>query len=222
MSKISDPKPIEWMPVDLLAQTLPDDLPTVRLYLRVRRRLEILLVIALAPVVAAVGLIVAIAIVAESGWPVFFGQRRYNQAGPFLMWKFRSMCSDAESAHQLTLDGDNRITRVGHFIRKSHLDELPQLWHVLRGEMSLIGPRPEPYWVVQEAEHQITGYHLRHLVPSGMTGWAQIHQGYTDDLEAVSIKLIYDLYYVKNLSVWLDVQILFKTAWVLVTGRGSR
>src|SRR5690606_3939710 len=142
---------------------------------------------------------------------------------PFKMVKFRSMRVDAErSGPQFASIDDSRVTRVGRFMRKYRLDEIPQLWNVLRGEMSLIGPRPEQLAFARRFENEVPFYSWRHLVKPGVTGWAQIQDGYAAGLEDTRRKLEYDLYYVKHLSFWLDLSIVVRTIHTLITGNGAR
>jgi lipopolysaccharide/colanic/teichoic acid biosynthesis glycosyltransferase len=119
-------------------------------------------------------------------------------------------------------DDQTRITRVGRWLRKLRLDELPQFWNILKGEMDLVGPRPEMASNVKTMSAEIPYYTLRQTVRPGVTGWAQIRQGYSVTLEDVSEKMRYDLYYVKNMSLWLDIRILVDTVKIVLFGRGAR
>ena len=133
------------------------------------------------------------------------------------------MTNDSEkNGSQFAQAGDMRVTRLGRFIRKMRIDELPQLWNVLRGDMSLIGPRPEQVVFVKEFEKTIPNYNNRHAVLPGITGLAQIKQGYVDDAEGTRTKLQYDLYYIDNLSFFMDMHIVFKTLYTMATGFGAR
>jgi sugar transferase (PEP-CTERM system associated) len=183
-------------------------------------------------VFAAVGLIVgaplmlltALGVWLESGSPVLYRQERVGQHGrPFTLLKFRSMRKDAEQGTPIwARDGDARVTQVGRFIRTTRLDELPQLWNVLQGEMSFVGPRPErPFFVAQLAT-QISFYEQRHTVKPGITGWAQVKYRYGASIEDALEKLQYDLYYIKHLSLPLDLTILFDTVKVVLFGKGAR
>jgi len=153
---------------------------------------------------------------------VIFKQERTGLDGRvFRIYKFRSMRADAEqSGPQWATDGDPRVTRVGRFIRAARLDELPQLVNVLRGQMSFIGPRPERPVFNDMLERQIPYYDLRHLVRPGITGWAQVMYPYGASIEDAREKLQYDLYYIKNYSLMLDIAILLKTLRVVVLGKG--
>lgn len=156
--------------------------------------------------------------------PVFYKQVRVGFHGrPFVIWKFRSMRTDAErEGVQWASENDPRITTVGRWLRRWRLDELPQLINVFKGEMSLVGPRPERPSFVQELRHEIPYYDVRHTVRPGITGWAQIRFRYAGSAADAHMKLQYDLYYVKNLSVALDFKILMQTVRVVVQGEGAR
>ena len=172
-------------------------------------------------------LITVLAIMLESGRraPVLYRQQRVGQGGhPFDVLKFRSMRTDAEKdgvARWATKD-DDRITRVGRVIRKLRIDELPQLWNVLRGDMSLVGPRPERPQFVAELSEQIPYYGLRHCVKPGMTGWAQLRYAYGASVEDAVEKLKYDMYYAKHHSLMFDALILLQTVEVVLFGKGAR
>ena len=174
---------------------------------------------ALAPLL----LLLALAIKLDSPGPVLYRQTRVGQHGrPYIILKFRSMRADAEAKGvQWAVQGDPRVTKLGGWIRKLRLDELPQLVNVLKGDMSLVGPRPERPHFVQDLRTQIPYYDLRHTVRPGITGWAQIRFHYAGSLEDSHIKLQYDLYYVKNLSLWLDLRILARTIKVIFKGEGA-
>ncbi|BBI21185.1 hypothetical protein EKJ_20320 [Qipengyuania flava] len=122
----------------------------------------------------------------------------------------------------ITQEGDKSITRVGGFLRRTRLDELPQVFNVLRGEMSWIGPRPEAVSLSQWYENQIAFYRYRHIVRPGITGWAQVNQGHVTNVDEVNRKLQYDFYYIKNLSYWIDGIIILKTIKVIISGFGSK
>lgn len=168
--------------------------------------------------------LVAIAVRLDSPGPIFFRQDRVGRGGrEFTLWKFRSMRTDAEArGAQWAVTGDPRVTRVGRFIRKTRLDELPQLWNVLAGDMSLVGPRPERRMFVDQLIEQSPFYEQRLVVRPGLTGWAQIKAPYASTFEESIEKLKFDLYYIKNMSVLLDISILFSTARIVLLGRGAR
>lgn len=183
-------------------------------------------------VVAAVGLVVLIplfVIIAaliriDSSGPVFYRQVRIGLRGrPYMIWKFRSMRQDAEkSGPRWAQANDPRISRVGWWLRKTRMDEVPQLVNVLRGEMSLVGPRPERPVFVQELRTNIPYYDIRHTVRPGVTGWAQVKFRYGASRDDSHTKLQYDLYYVKNLSLFLDLKILVQTVRVVMLGEGAQ
>jgi len=191
-------------------------------YLFLKRVGETGLILLALPVLVPLAALVALAVWWDSPGPVLFWQERMGQGGkPFRMVKFRSMRVQPAGT-QFARVGDHRLTQVGKWIRRFRLDELPQLWHVLRGEMSLIGPRPEQVPFAQEFSQRIPHYMCRHLVKPGITGWAQVNQGYAAGVQETRLKLEYDLYYVKYLSLWLDGLIIAKTIKTIMTGFGSR
>jgi sugar transferase (PEP-CTERM system associated) len=160
----------------------------------------------------------------EDGRPILYRQERVGENGrTFILSKFRSMRKDAERAgHPVwAKDGDERVTRVGRFIRTTRLDELPQLWNVLCGDMSFVGPRPERPFFVDELSTQIPFYQQRHSVKPGLTGWAQVKYRYGSSLEDAMEKLRYDLYYIKHLSVFFDLTIVFDTVKVVLFRKGA-
>lgn len=169
--------------------------------------------------------LVAIAIRLDSPGPIIFRQRRIGKEGkPFTLFKFRSMYQDADNggATRAAQENDSRCTRVGKFLRRSRLDELPQLFNILRGDMHFIGPRPFAADMEEELARQIPFYSKRWTVNPGATGWAQVRKGYNETLEDNVEKLTYDLYYIKNLSVGLDFLVFLETIKILLLGRGSR
>lgn len=194
------------------------------LYQFVKRLLDIAAVLVTLPVTLPVMLLTALAIRLDSPGPALFVQTRVGQGNrEFRIYKFRSMRTDAEVAGaQLAQTGDNRITRVGLIIRKTRLDEFPQFFNVLLGDMSIIGPRPEQRPFVAHFEDEIPFYSYRHVVKPGITGWAQVMQGYASDTDDTRIKLQYDLYYIKHFSLWLDMLIVFKTIRTVLTGHGAK
>ncbi len=193
-------------------------------YLFVKRSTDILLILCSLPVVLPLMLLVAVLVVLESPGGVFFCQQRIGLGGkPFTLYKFRSMCRDSEKAGaQFAQDNDMRVTRIGRVIRKTRIDELPQFFNVLKGEMSLIGPRPEQKQFVDEFDQLIPFYSYRHIVKPGISGWAQVMQGYAADAEDAQVKLEHDFYYIKNFSFSLDLLIFFKTIQTMLTGFGAK
>lgn len=170
-------------------------------------------------------LVTALCIYVESGGPVLFRQERVGQGGrPFTLYKFRSMRNDAErgGTPQWAKANDDRITRVGSFIRKVRIDELPQVFNVLNGEMSFVGPRPERPFFVDQLAKQIPFYALRHSAKPGITGWAQVRYQYGASIDDAIEKLQFDLYYVKNHGLFLDLMILISTVEVVLWGKGAR
>lgn len=170
-------------------------------------------------------LITAVCICLESGFPILYRQERVGQGGrTFTLYKFRSMRNEAESdgTPRWARANDDRTTRVGRFIRKWRIDELPQIFNVLNGEMSLVGPRPERPFFVDQLMKQIPFYALRHSARPGITGWAQVRYRYGASVDDAVEKLQYDLYYVKNRCLFLDLAILFATVEVVLWGKGSR
>jgi sugar transferase (PEP-CTERM system associated) len=171
------------------------------------------------------GAVIAIRLESGSGAPILYRQDRVGERGkPFPLIKFRSMRTDAEKdgVARWATQQDDRVTRVGRFIRKVRIDELPQLWNVLRGDMSLIGPRPERPQFVDDLARKIRYYELRHCVKPGLAGWAQLNYPYGATEEDAAEKLKYDLFYVKNHNFMLDLMILIQTVEVVVFRRGAR
>ena len=166
----------------------------------------------------------ALAVFLESGRPVLFRQPRVGLRGrTFQIIKFRSMRHQSTPAHtNWTSEQDPRITRVGRFIRKLRLDEIPQLVNVLLGDMSLVGPRPEQPAYTHVLEQEIPYYRQRHSLRPGITGWAQVKCGYGATVQESRMKLEYDLFYIKHLSMMLDLVILFETGKVMLSGRGAK
>ena len=191
----------------------------------IKRAFDILAATALLIVSLPVMIATAIAVYMESGRPIVFRQERVGFGGrTFTLLKFRSMTPDAErdGVPRWASMGDSRVTKVGQFIRRSRIDELPQLINVLKGEMSFVGPRPErPYFVSQLAE-RVPFYGARHTVKPGVTGWAQVHYSYGASVEDAAQKLQFDLYYVKNHTLLLDLLILVRTVRVVLLRQGAR
>ena len=194
-------------------------------YMAVKQILDIILIIISLPITLPLILLTALAIKIESPKDsVIFTQKRIGQYGKeFTIYKFRSMIRESEKdGAQFAQLNDARITPIGHFLRKTRLDELPQFWNILKGEMSLVGPRPEQDIFVKKFEGIISFYSYRNIIKPGLTGWAQINQGYVGDLDNTKIKVQFDFFYIKNLSLSLDLLILFKTVRIVLTGLGAR
>ena len=165
---------------------------------------------------------IALAIYLDSPGPIFYTQERVGKGGRvFRVYKFRSMVPDAEKGRAVwAQENDPRVTRVGRILRRTHLDEFPQFWNILKGEMSAVGPRPERPEFVEELAREIPFYRVRHAVKPGMAGWALVKYGYASSKEDALIRLQYDLYYIKHWSPWLDLVILCKTVVDTLTFRG--
>jgi sugar transferase (PEP-CTERM system associated) len=182
---------------------------------------SIILLIVFSPVI----LITIVLIKLESKGPIFYSQERLGKRKkPYQVYKFRSMVQDAEkhTGPVFAQKGDSRVTRVGTFIRKWRVDEIPQLINVLRGTMSLVGPRPERQHFVDKLEEKIPFYSERFSVKPGLTGWAQVCYGYGDSDEDAEKKLDYELFYVKNRSIFMDMVIIFRTVRTVLFGVGAR
>jgi exopolysaccharide biosynthesis polyprenyl glycosylphosphotransferase len=160
----------------------------------------------------------------ESAGPFFFVQTRVGLGNrPFQLYKIRTMTVDERAGEERWAGhADQRTTRIGRILRRLRLDELPQFWNVLRGDMSVVGPRPEQPTLAAQLEREITYFSYRHLVKPGITGWAQIHHGYVDSIEESRTKLAYDLYYVRHHTLTLDIDIMLRTAFVMLARIGSR
>jgi exopolysaccharide biosynthesis polyprenyl glycosylphosphotransferase len=166
----------------------------------------------------------SLAVLIDTGFPVFYSQPRLGRGGlVFKIYKYRSMRQDAEADGEAktTLENDPRVTRVGNFLRRTRLDELPQFWNVLRGEMSLVGPRAERPELVADYQKQVPFYRARLLVKPGLTGWAQINYGYVASVTETAVKIEYDLYYIKHRTLGMDFQIILRTIGTVLrrTGR---
>jgi exopolysaccharide biosynthesis polyprenyl glycosylphosphotransferase len=167
---------------------------------------------------------IILAVRLSSPGPIFFTQTRVGLRGRlFTLFKFRTMREDAEVQGAVwAAKDDSRVTPLGRFMRKVRLDEIPQLWNVLRGEMAFVGPRPERPEFVQWLSQEIPFYDLRHMIRPGITGWAQVRYRYGASLEETRRKLEYDLYYVKHLSIGLDLLIMFETVKTIILRRGAQ
>ena len=191
----------------------------------VKRMLDLSLAMILAIISAPIVALTALAIKLDSAGPTLYSQERVGENGRvFKIYKFRSMRTDAESAGKpvWALDRDHRITRIGRLIRKIRIDELPQLWNVMRGDMSFVGPRPERPFFVDQLARQVPFYLQRHAVKPGITGWAQVKYRYGSTVEDAMEKLRYDLYYLKHLSIVFDLTIVLDTVKVILFGKGAK
>ena len=209
----------------------PSFLVFSRGFRKTRRQLASRRLVSLA--VAAAGVVVttplmaliALAIKLDSRGPVFFIHERAGYHGrPFRLVKFRTMHGQPAHNQDSVWDRDDegRITRIGRWLRKLRLDELPQLWNILKGDMDLVGPRPEIVENIKVMADLVPYYSLRHVVRPGLTGWAQVRYGYSVSLEQVTEKMRYDLFYIKHMSFWLDLRILVDTVKIALFGRGAQ
>ena len=216
--------PVHHLESDWIIRSFVDGLHVSGIYELTKRLLDIL--------GASVGLLIfaitspflSIAVWSDSGFQIFYSQPRLGKGGLiFKIYKYRSMRQDAEADGEAktTLENDPRVTRVGGFLRKTRLDELPQFWNVLRGEMSLVGPRAERPELVADYQRQVPFYRARLLVKPGLTGWAQINYGYVASVTETAVKIEYDLYYIKHRTFAMDFQIILRTIGTVLrrTGR---
>jgi len=216
--------PVHHLESDWIIRSFVDGLHVSGFYELMKRVLDIL--------GAVIGLVVfvitcpflSLAVLVDTGFPVFYSQPRLGRGGlVFRIYKYRSMRQDAEAEGEAktTLENDPRVTRVGNFLRKARLDELPQFWNVLRGEMSLVGPRAERPELVADYQRQVPFYRARLLVKPGLTGWAQINYGYVASVTETAVKIEYDLYYIKHRTLGMDIQIILRTIGTVLrhTGR---
>ena len=195
------------------------------LYLRAKQLVDLGFALLALPAFLAVLLVVGPLTVLSSGWPVFFMQDRVGYGGRvFRVFKFRTMRSASIDTREaaMTRDGDSRITAVGKVLRRYRIDELPQIFNILRGEMSWIGPRPEALSLSKWYEAELPFYRYRHVVRPGITGWAQVNLGHVASPDQVLHKLHYDFFYIKNVSPWLDLLIALKTVRTVLSGKGSK
>ena len=191
------------------------------MYSTIKRVLDFIVALLVVVLASPIMFIVGVAIVLMDGFPVIYSQKRVGiYQKPFTVYKFRTMKVGSDKGDGYTREGDSRVSRLGSLLRKSRLDELPQLWNVLKGDMSMIGPRAEWVRLVADYERQIPHYHYRHLVRPGITGWAQVNYPYGASLEDTLVKLSYDLYYIRNFSLRLDAEVILKTLHVMSFAKG--
>lgn len=190
--------------------------------LRAKRLLDLIFAIIIGICTLPLMIMAAIIVKIESKGPIFFVQERIGEGNKkFNIVKFRSMTTDAEkNGPQWASKNDNRVTHWGKIMRATRIDELPQLWNVLRGEMSFVGPRPEREYFIQQLEKEIPYYNLRHTVKPGLTGWAQVMYPYGASVEDAYRKLQYDLYYIKHHDIIFDIKVLLKTITIVIFGKG--
>jgi lipopolysaccharide/colanic/teichoic acid biosynthesis glycosyltransferase len=197
------------------------------IYAKVKRLGDLALAAVAIPLLAPVMLIAVIAVKVDSRGPILFVQQRMGYQGqPFRMFKFRTMtqgpAADDARLAAMTRDADDRVTRIGKYLRRYRIDELPQIVNIFKGEMSWIGPRPEAVPLSRWYENELPFYRYRHIVRPGITGWAQVKQGHVAEVGDVLWKLQYDFYYIKNFSFWLDLLIVARTARTVLSGFGAR
>lgn len=216
--------PLSQLTDEWLLQTEGFSLNTRGSLRRLKRALDMLISLLLLIPATPIMLLTALIVRLESPGPVIYKQDRVGLfEKEFTVYKFRSMRADAEKDGAVWASaGDARVTRFGRFIRKVRIDELPQIWNILKGDMSFIGPRPERMAFVQKLKETIPYYSLRHTIKPGLTGWAQVCYPYGASEEDARRKLEYDLYYIKNMSLLLDINIVFKTIGVVLFPKGAR
>lgn len=189
----------------------------------IKRIIDLITAILIIPICIPFFILVSFFIKLESKGPALFIQPRMGFRGKvFRMLKFRSMYIDKHGSGFTDEKGDPRITKIGRFIRKYRIDEFPQIFNILMGQMSFIGPRPESYELSQWYEEDVPFFSYRHVVRPGLSGWAQVEQGYAAEVDGMKLKLEYDFYYIKYFSFWLDLLITFKTIKTILTGFGAR
>ena len=221
--EITQRVPVHHLESDWLIRSFVDQLKVSTFYEFIKRLLDIIGGLLGLAVFAILFPIIALATLIDSGVPILYAQDRLGKGGqPFKIYKYRTMVQDAEPdglPQQATVN-DDRVTRVGNLLRITHLDELPQFWNVLRGDMSLVGPRAERAQLIAEYQKQIPFYRARLLVKPGLTGWAQINYGYVASVTETGVKLEYDLYYIKHRSLMLDVTIVLRTIGTVLSRKG--
>jgi exopolysaccharide biosynthesis polyprenyl glycosylphosphotransferase len=215
--------PIHHLEAEWLIRSFVNDARVGGFYEMVKRLLDILVAVLGLSICVILSPLTAILILLDSGFPILYKQIRSGKGGRlYSIYKFRTMFQDAEKDGkvQVTHENDERITRVGNFLRRTHIDELPQFWNVLRGEMSIVGPRAERPELILEYQKEIPLYRARLLVKPGITGWAQVNYGYSATIAQTIVKLEYDLYYIKNRNLFMDVLIILRTLTQVIGFRG--
>lgn len=221
--EITQRVPIHHLESDWLMRSFVDQMKVSAVFAAMKRSMDLLGALAGLACFILLAPLISLAILIDSGLPILYSQDRLGRgAEPFTIHKFRSMYQDAEAdgTYQPAAENDQRVTRVGKFLRATHLDEFPQFWNVLRGEMSLVGPRAERAQLVAEYQKQIPFYRARLLVRPGLTGWAQINYGYVSDVTETAVKLEYDLYYIEHRSMIMDISILLRTIGTVISRKG--
>jgi exopolysaccharide biosynthesis polyprenyl glycosylphosphotransferase len=215
--------PIGLLESDWIIRSFLERTPASGFYRLFKRLLDLAVGLILLVILLVIYPFFALLILIDSGRPVIYQQERLGRGGkPYVIYKFRTMRNKSDMVREalVTANNDPRVTRVGRFMRKSHLDELPQVINVLRGEMSLVGPRSERSELVILFQTRIPFYRARLLVKPGITGWAQIHQNYAENVEETAVKLEYDLYYIEHASFWMDINILMRTVGAVLGFKG--
>ena len=215
--------PIHHLETDWIIRSFTDQARVSGMYLLVKRLLDILGGLAGLSIFIVLFPFIALAILIDSGFPIFYSQPRLGQGGKvFKIFKYRTMRQDAEADGQVrpTEENDPRVTRIGSFLRVTHMDELPQFWNVLRGDMSLVGPRAERPELVQSFQKKVPFYRARLLAKPGLTGWAQINYGYVATVRDTEVKIEYDLYYIKHRSLAMDFNIVLRTISTVLSRSG--
>jgi exopolysaccharide biosynthesis polyprenyl glycosylphosphotransferase len=189
----------------------------------IKRAFDIVVSVAMLILLSPLYFILTLLVWYSSKGPVFYRQERIGLHGlPFEIIKFRTMCVHAETeTPQLSADNDPRITKVGKWMRKYRLDELPQFWNILRGDMSIVGPRPERRYFINQIEEKAPYYCMIYKIRPGLTSWGPIKVGYTDTLDKMIRRLNYDIVYIENMSLTLDIKIMFHTIGVIFNGKGQ-
>jgi exopolysaccharide biosynthesis polyprenyl glycosylphosphotransferase len=215
--------PIHHLEYDWILRSFVDEISGGMIYEFFKRVIDIIVSIIGMLVFLIIFPLVGIAILFDDGFPIFYKQERLGKgAHSFDIIKFRTMRKDAEKegTAQMADEQDPRITKVGNFLRVTRIDEVPQFWNVLRGEMSMVGPRAERAQWVSTFEQQIPFYRSRLLVKPGISGWAQINYGYAATVEDTSVKLEYDLYYIKHRSIFMDIIVILRTVGTVLGRKG--
>jgi exopolysaccharide biosynthesis polyprenyl glycosylphosphotransferase len=215
--------PIHHLESEWLIRSFVNDARVGGFYELMKRILDILVSLVGLSIFFILGPLTAILIFFDSGLPILYHQIRSGMGGrSYNIYKFRTMFQDAEKdgKAQVTHENDARITRIGRFLRRTHIDELPQFWNVLRGEMSIVGPRAERPELITKYQEKIPLYRARLLVKPGITGWAQINYGYSDTIARTNVKLEYDLYYIKHRNLFMDISIILQTITQVIGFRG--
>jgi exopolysaccharide biosynthesis polyprenyl glycosylphosphotransferase len=221
--EITQRVPIHHLESDWLIRSFVDQLRVSVVYDALKRLLDILGGLLGLAILVPISPIIALAILIDSGVPILYSQDRVGKGGEdFTIHKFRTMHRDAEAdgSYNPASENDVRVTRLGRFLRRTHLDEFPQFWNVLRGDMSLVGPRAERAQLVPEYQKQVPFYRARLLVKPGLTGWAQINYGYVVNVKETAVKLEYDLYYIKHRSLLMDITIMLRTIGTVLGRKG--